>query len=88
MSVAPTHQGADRMQKKKKRKKGKGEEGKRQGSGDKERIRRGFKGKEGKGGRKEERGRRKHMDLFKNTAIYQSQAHSESRCFKNKKKKG
>ena len=32
----------------------------------------GFRGKEGKkGGRKEERGRRKHMDLFKNTAIYQ-----------------
>lgn len=27
------------------------------------------------------------MDLFKNTAIYQSQAHSESRCFKSKKKK-
>lgn len=38
----------------------------------------GLGGRRGKGGRKEERGRRKHMDLFKNTAIYQSQAHSES----------
>ncbi len=47
----------------------------------------GFRGRREKGGRKEERGRRKHMDLFKNTAIYQSQAHSESRCFKSKKKK-
>lgn len=32
----------------------------------------------GGGGRREERGRRKHMDLFKNTAVYQSQAPSES----------
>lgn len=56
MSVAPTHQGADRMQKKK-RKKGEGKEGKRQGSGDKERIRRGFLGEGGKRGKK--RGARK-----------------------------
>lgn len=90
MSVAPTHQGADRMQKKK-RKKG-GREGGRGGEKDREvEIKRGLEeglgeGRE-KGGRKEERGRRKHMDLFKNTAIYQSQAHSESRCFKSKKKK-
>lgn len=59
-------------------KRGEGEEGKRQGSGDKERIRRGFRERRGKGGRREERGGRKHMELFKNTAIYQSQAHSES----------
>lgn len=66
-------------------KRGEGEEGKRQG------IKRGLEeglGEGGKkGGRKEERGRRKHMDLFKNTAIYQSQAHSESRCFKKKEKR-
>lgn len=62
MSVAPTHQGADRMQKKK-RKKGKGQEGKRQGSGDKERIRRGF------GGRGE-KGEEKRSEEEKNTWIY------------------
>lgn len=81
MSVAPTHQGADRMQKKRKNGGGEGSGeggGERQGSGDKERFRSGFRGRRGvSGGGGEERGRRKHMDLFKNTALYQSQAHSE-----------
>lgn len=80
MSVAPTHQGADRMQKKKRKKRGGGRV--RKGTDREVEIKKGLEeglgGRRGKGGRKEERGRRKHMDLFKNTAIYQSQAHSES----------
>lgn len=42
MSVAPTHQGADRMQRKK-RKKGGGKEEK-EGGEDKEKVRRGLRG--------------------------------------------
>lgn len=75
MSVAPTHQGADRMQKKKKKKRkkvgGEGEDGKKTGSGDKEKIRRGFRGEGGeKGGKK--RGARKkktHGSILK-TRLY------------------
>ena len=70
-----------KKKKKKRRKKGVGG-GKRRGEDREVEIKRGleegFRGRREKGGRKEERGRRKHMDLFKNTAIYQSQAHSES----------
>jgi len=68
------------------KKRGRERKGNKQGSGDKERIRRGFQGKEGKGGKKRGARKKKHMDLFKNTAIYQSQAHSESRSFQSKRK--
>lgn len=62
-------------------KKGGRKEGKKTGgSGEKERgLEEGFGERGKKGGRKEERGRRKYMDLFKNTAI--SESGPFIRCF-------
>lgn len=71
---------------KKKRKKGKGKEGKRQGSGDKREDLKRVWGRKEKGEEKRSE-EEENTWIYLKTRLYQSQAHSESRCFRSKREK-